>query len=390
MKILFVAPWVPSAIRPRSFALLSMLAADHDARFLSLVGHAEERVLADGLPTPQRTLIPNPRVESMARSLRALVTGRSLQEGFASPRSFGNAFRRALEEWQPDVVHLNVFRTAHLVEASGSTPVVIDLDEFRSEYYQQLAGNGSNVAWRTLGKVEAQRMRAREEELKAIGLPILLSAPPPPGEERANTFVVRSPCDFPLREPSDGTGGERAPSVLFVGRFTYEANVAGLLWFLRNCWPHIRRAVPAARLNIVGTVPQRLAKSLAGEGVDLHANVPDVRPHYTSATVAIAPIFRGTGVQMKLIQALSAGVPTVTTSAVADRAGVLDGVHVRVADGAADWVAAVVELLNRPADATRMVAAGRQWAVDHHSTAAVRRQLTVAYGSLWQGYSLAG
>lgn len=378
MRILFVAPWVPSVVRPRSFALLHLLAADHEVRFLSLVRHAEEAHLAEGLPTGDRRLIPNPRVGSMVRSLHALGTGRSLQQGYASPRTFDTALRRTLDDWRPDAVHLNVFRTAHLVEACGQIPVVIDLDEFRSEYYQQLAGDGPNLAWRALGRIEAQRMRAREEELVRLGVPVMLSAPPLTGQERPNTFVVRSPCDFPLREPD----GRQAPTVLFVGRLTYEANVAGLRWFLRECWPGIRRAVPGARLRVVGTTPLRLARSLAGEGVELHANVPDVQPHYAAAAVAIAPVFRGTGIQMKLIQALCAGVPAVTTTAVADRAGVSDGVHVRVADDPAGWIAATVGLLNRPDEAALLATAGREWVVAHHSSTVVQRQLDAAYAAL--------
>lgn len=60
MKILFVAPWVPSQLRPRSLALLQMLAADHEVRFLSLVHDEAEARLADDLPVLDRTLVPNP------------------------------------------------------------------------------------------------------------------------------------------------------------------------------------------------------------------------------------------------------------------------------------------------------------------------------------------
>jgi glycosyltransferase involved in cell wall biosynthesis len=381
MRILFVAPWVPSAIRPRSLAFLQMLAGEHDVRFLALVHHAEEAHSAQRLPTAHRTLVPNPRVGSMVRSLHALCTGRSLQQGYASPRSLDTALRRELDEWQPDAVHLNVFRTAHLVEACGRTPVLIDLDEFRSEYYQQLADSGPSLVWRALGRVEARRMRSREDELVRMAVPIVLSAPLLNGSEPPNTFVVRSPCDFPLRE----LDGPPPPTVLFVGRLTYEANVHGLLWFLRECWPGIRAAVPDAILKIVGTVPPRLMRSLTGSGVEIFPNVPDVEPHYATAAVAIAPIFRGTGIQMKLIQSLSAGVPTVTTHAVASRAGVKDGVHVRVADDATGWTAAVCELLDQPTAAARLAAAGRDWVVAHHSSAAVRRQLDHVYASMWGG-----
>jgi glycosyltransferase involved in cell wall biosynthesis len=378
MRILFVAPWVPSPVRPRSLAFLRMLSAEHEVRFLALVRHTEEARLAQQLPTPHHRLVPNGRAGSALRCVRALCTGRPLQQGYASPPGFTAALHRELDTWQPEAVHLNVFRTAHLVEQCAPTPVLIDLDEFRSDYYRQLATDGPSLTWRSLGRIEAGRMRAREDELVRAGVPILLSAPLPPDQQRPNTYVVRSPCDLPLLR----TGWPARPTVLFVGRLTYEANVHGLQWFVRECWPEIRRTVPGARLRVVGATPARLARSLSAADIEVHPNVPAVEPYYENATLAIAPIFRGTGIQMKVIQALAAGVPTITTSTVAERAGLRDGVQVRVADAAPAWVEATRDLLRDPGAATRMAAAGREWAVAEHAPAAVRRQLDAAYAAL--------
>jgi glycosyltransferase involved in cell wall biosynthesis len=375
MRILFVAPWIPSPVRPRSLSFLGTLAHEHDVAFLGLVRHADEARLAEALPVERRTLIRNDRTGSMVRCVVALGTGRPLQQAYASPPGLRRAFDEILDRWQPDAVHLNVFRTVHLVEAARTTPVIVDLDEFRSEYYRQLATHGSNPAHRALGRVEGPRMRSREDALVRAGVPLMVSAPFQPGEHRPGTFVVRSPCDFAVR-----TGPKPArPTVLFVGRLTYEANVAGLAWFVRRCWPEIRRAIPDARLRIVGSDPPRAVRSLDGGDIEVVPNVADVEPHYGAASVAIVPIFRGTGVQMKLIQALMAGVPTVTTTAAADRAGVRDGVHVRVADDPAGWIEAVSGLLDGGSPGQRLAAAGREWAVAHHSPAAVRTQLNAAY-----------
>jgi glycosyltransferase involved in cell wall biosynthesis len=93
-------------------------------------------------------------------------------------------------------------------------------------------------------------------------------------------------------------------------------------------------------------------------------------------------VFRGTGIQMKLVQALSAGVATVATSMAAARAGVRDGVHVRTADDAPGWIAATRALLTDRQAAARLAEAGRWWAVANHGSAAVGRQLNVAYSAL--------
>ncbi|SNS72430.1 Glycosyltransferase involved in cell wall bisynthesis [Asanoa hainanensis] len=375
MRILFVAPWIPAGIRPRSHTILDLLAESHEVRFLGLVHDAAETELARDLPVADPLLVGNPKWARLVRSGRALLTGRSLQTGYADPRGLRAALRAEIASWRPDVVHLNVFRTAHLVEACGDTPVLIDLDEFRSDYYAQLAATGSNPLWRALGRVEHRRMKAREDDLVARGVPIIVSAA---GDDRPGTHVVRSPCDLPRRAALP----EGPPEVLFVGRLSYEANVAGLRWFLDECWPGIRAAVPGVRLTIVGSEPPADLSARAGDGVTLHADVPDVAPYYARATVAIAPIFRGTGVQLKLIQALSVGVPVVVTPTVAERAEVRDHEHALVAATPAEWVSAIAEVAGSPALATRLADNGRDWAVAHHGREAVRAQLAVAYSTL--------
>jgi glycosyltransferase involved in cell wall biosynthesis len=377
MKILFVAPWIPSKIRPRSLALLELLGKDHQIHFLGLTSSAEEVQQAQELAVERTVLVPRNRATSMLRTAAALPTRVSLQQAYADVRGLSAALSEELGQWQPDAVHLNVFRTVHLVERCAPVPVIVDLDEFRSEYYSQLAETAGPV-WKLVGRIEAPRMRAREDALVAMGVPLMVSAPLGPGEERPNTYVVRSPYDHP------DAGGERPtePNVLFVGRLTYEANVAGLLWFLENCWPEVKRRVPDAKLDIVGTNPPGSVQAHRGNGVEIHANVPDVTPYYGRASVAIVPTWRGTGVQMKLIQALAAGVPTVATPEVARRAGVRHDHEVAVGADGPTWVNELVSLLTDPARGERLSSAGNRWALENHSSSAVRGQLAKAYAAL--------
>jgi len=377
MKVLFVAPWIPSKIRPRSLELLNMLVKDYEVRFVGLVSSDDEERQAAELPVEHRVLVRRDRIASMLRCVRALPTKTALQQAYAEVKDLTDAVRRELDDWRPDVVHLNVFRTVHLVETCHPTPVVIDLDEFRSEYYEQVA-HTARFPLRLVGQIEGPRMKAREDALVDMSVPILLSAPDLPGQERPGTYVVRSAYDFPLSPRTS----EPDPLILFVGRLTYEANVHGLMWFIRECWDGIRRQVPTARLRIVGTEPPREVLEAAGDGIEIYANAPDVDPHYLEAAVAIVPIHRGTGVQMKLIQALAAGVPTVATSAVTARAGVRHGHDVLVADDPTAWISAVSTLLSDRETARHLAANGRTWAVENHSTEAVRQQLATAYASL--------
>src|SRR5690606_7643252 len=140
-----------------------------------------------------------------------------------------------------------------------------------------------------------------------------------PAAVRHTAHVVPNGIDAAwFSRPADR--GPRAPDIVFTAVFDYPPNEEGALWFARECWPHVRSAVPGSRLLFVGANPVRRIRALAEDDprVVVTGSVPDVRPYLWDARVAIAPLFTARGVQNKVLEALAAGLPVVTTPAVAD------------------------------------------------------------------------
>lgn len=90
--------------------------------------------------------------------------------------------------------------------------------------------------------------------------------------------------------------------------------------------------------------------------VNVHANVPDVAPYLRSAAVAISPTLSGSGVNIKLVEYVIAGIPTVTTSVSAAGLQLRPGLDVEVADGAKDFARAVAGVIDDPDRAERLAA----------------------------------
>ncbi len=113
----------------------------------------------------------------------------------------------------------------------------------------------------------------------------------------------------------------RAPSevtLVFVGVMDYPPNVEAVIHFAENVWPAILRAHPSARFVIVGSRPCREVRRLARKpGVQVTGHVPDIRPYLSSATLMVAPIGVARGVQNKILEAMAAGLPVLTTPVVA-------------------------------------------------------------------------
>jgi glycosyltransferase involved in cell wall biosynthesis len=384
MKILFVAPWIPSRVRPRSLGILRELARHHEVAFvgLDMPGEITDDLLA--LPLAQVELVTQSPTRAKARALAALPTRRSLQIAYAAYPELATRCRAVATAFQPDVAHFNVLRSAGSLKAVGDLPILFDFDDVRSDYYAQLATDPDvRVRERMLGRLEGPRMnRAELRILDRVDVAVVSS---PLDTARLRTprgaaSLIRSPHDMPAHERWKPNGSQ---SILFVGRMGYRPNHDAAVWFLDNVMPKVLERVPTAVLDIVGELPSPELTARSSGHLRVHGRVPSVAPYYLDAGASIVPIDVGTGVQMKLIQSASLGVPSVATGISVARAdGLPLGAHrdwVLVADDAEQWAKQLVAILTSENGAAQLGSAARQWAGDTYTAGAIASQVQAAY-----------
>src|SRR3974390_3627014 len=93
----------------------------------------------------------------------------------------------------------------------------------------------------------------------------------------------------------------------------YHANIDGVTWFAHEIWPEIAARHPELEFIIVGRRPSAAVRALASQRIRVTGTVDDVRRFYTSAVVVIAPLRVGAGTRLKILEAMAAGVPVVST-----------------------------------------------------------------------------
>jgi polysaccharide biosynthesis protein PslH len=139
----------------------------------------------------------------------------------------------------------------------------------------------------------------------------------------------------------------RGADVVFVGALDYRPNVEGVRWLADEIWPRVAAALPSARLHVVGRNPVAdVVDAVHRCGAELHADVPDVRPWYWQAGVAVSPVRLGSGARNKILHAFACGAPLVSTSASIEGLNCVPGRDVLVADDAASFAEAVVATLS--------------------------------------------
>jgi hypothetical protein len=111
-------------------------------------------------------------------------------------------------------------------------------------------------------------------------------------------------------------------------------NLQGYLYFVKHVLPGVRRQSPSFRLQVTGATCQSV---LPVKGVVLSGFVPDLKAVYESARFAICPVFGGTGQQVKVVEAMSYGVPVIVSRAAAESSPVRHGVNGLVANNAEEF-----------------------------------------------------
>ena len=157
------------------------------------------------------------------------------------------------------------------------------------------------------------------------------------------------------------TNQRDAETLLFFGTLSYGPNVEGLIWFCQDVLPIVRASKPDVVLEVVGlNPPPRVAELGELPGIHVTGFVPDIRPKLWSATTCVVPVLAGGGTRLKILEALAAGCPVISTTVGAEGLELMDGKHLLIADDPKEFARDVVALLESDALRHRLAEGGRR------------------------------
>jgi glycosyltransferase involved in cell wall biosynthesis len=194
--------------------------------------------------------------------------------------------------------------------------------------------------------------------------------------------VVTSP--FPV--PADLSDASEIATA-FAGHFCFVAsgshnpNRDALEWLLAEVWPQIAAKLPAASLRIIGEWSPEDQTAFARPRVEFLGFVKDLSP-VLQGGIMLVPLRVGSGLRVKILAALTLGVPVVTTTIGAEGLLIEAGTEMLVGNAANDFAAAAVKLATDPALWSSMSRVGREAVKQNYSPAMVRAQRNQIYQAL--------
>ncbi len=393
MRILAIGdvyPWPPrDGYRLRFASVLEALAACGEVD-LFIAAFQGEVVLDGSHPCVTRyaaTVAPSTR-GSGAKFLKSLFRRTPRRIAWRDWDAAASSLS-AFVEGPYDVVWYSHADVYSVLGASKFGPAIVDLDNLEDVVLERaVSAQKDHAIFRGshpggfLGRIRSTLVRAFDrrdvKRWSALQEAIALSA---------NAVVVCSDLDarrlgrgnvevIPNGYPDPG--GSRSlpvPSqhLVMVGRFTYEPNLAGAVWFLQSVFPLLKRQLPHATIRFVGRFDDRLSSASMGEGVTVVGEVENIETELRAARGVVVPLLSGSGTRVKILEAFAYGLPLVTTTIGCEGIEVTPGVHALVCDDPIEFAAACQRILVDDALWTSLSEAGVALYLGRYSTESTAR-----------------
>lgn len=248
--------------------------------------------------------------------LRGLFSNLPLQVKLYECPRFAQTLDADIRSGAFDVLMVHLVRMAEYVRPYHHLPRILDMADSIYLHYARMQKVWWSPIW--LGaRMDRDRIRRYEAEATHWFDRVLVHTEEDlewVREQSGARNLVQSAMGVDTDEFAFQAKVHNPRCIVYCGKLDYLPNTDAALYFANEIFPLVRQQIPEAQFRIVGLNPPRALRALAQTpGIEIHANVPDIRPEVSSAAVSVAPIRFGAGIQNKILQALSMGVPVVAT-----------------------------------------------------------------------------
>jgi len=189
-----------------------------------------------------------------------------------------------------DVALRHVKREIESAKNSFSRIVLIAELKKWVQYYRQLPRRFDHVL--TITEQDKNLLQEHSQMRNISYLPAGVSMP-----ELVHVFEAREPC-----------------TIVFMGSFAHRPNVDAAMWLVDSIFPKIKRSIPEAILKFIGPNPPPTLREKESSVVKILGFVEDLSRHLRTSTLFLAPLRIGGGLKIKILDAMTHGIPVVTTT----------------------------------------------------------------------------
>jgi sugar transferase (PEP-CTERM/EpsH1 system associated) len=363
LKILFLSHRVPyppnKGDKIRSFHEIRHFSKKHEIHLLAFCDDPDELVFDQPLKKycSDVTLIPLNCRRQRILSILSMLRREPLTKGYFSHPQMWEEVGNRLNRFQYDAIFVYSSSMSPYVANIKGIPKLLDfVDSDASKWLQYADYKAVPMNW--LYSYEGMKMVEFEREMvRAYDASIFVSA-------RETRHLLDHDCrdrihfvqnGIDIEYFSDVRPEKSSDIIIFTGAMDYYPNIDAVTFFADDIFPQIRSVCPTVQFLIVGSRPTPAVRRLGSrDGITVTGTVPDVRPYMQKAKVSVVPMRISQGIQNKILEAVAAGIPVVTTSAAAGGFSSTAKMPITIADSAGDIAENTIRLLGESLSADRI------------------------------------
>nr|WP_288804669.1 TIGR03087 family PEP-CTERM/XrtA system glycosyltransferase [uncultured Novosphingobium sp.] len=383
MEILFLAHRIPfppdRGDKIRSHHVLRCLSAMAQVHLGCFADDPEDRACEGDLAAMATSHLLLERRKSLpVAGLEALAGGLPISVTAFRDHRMTRWVEKTLRERPITAIYLFSGQMGQYVPDDFSGRVIADLVDVDSAKFEAYGAAGRGFrAW--MERREGRLLRAEESRIARRSHTTLLVS-------EAEAALFRQRLDDPqcavaalgngidsafydpaVVIPEPEMAGWPAPRLVFTGQMDYAPNIAAAERAIGRIMPLVRKRFPGASFHVVGrNPPASLTRHDGRDGIRIWGRVADVRPFLAAADMALVPLEIARGVQNKVLEAMSMGLPVVLSPGAATGIAAQDGREFLVGTDDAALAEAICALAAAPSRARSIGLAARGW-IDAHA-----------------------
>ena len=289
--------------------------------------------------------------------VRAFLKGWPLQCGYFFNRKAARKIDALIAKHKPDMLFGQLLRVAEYIRHKKLTKA-LDYQDIFSFGMKRRADVASPIT-RPIYNMEYRRLKRYEAAIfNDFDVKTIISEPDRalfPHEKRDKILIIPNGVDHDYFKPQEH---EKLYDLVFTGNMSYPPNVNAVEYLANEIMPIVWKTLPEAKLYIAGATPDPKVKKAASDKIFVSGWIDDIRDAYAQSRVFIAPMRIGTGLQNKLLEAMSMRLPAITSPLANASLGAKPDEEILIGSNAEEMAQNIIILLTDKERAERIAQAG--------------------------------
>ena len=292
-----------------------------------------------------------------------LFSNDPLQVLYYKSTSINKKVQKIIRDNDFDLINVFLIRGLPYIYNS-EVPVILDMVDSMQLNFLRRSKKANNYFLKKIYSYELERVIKYENNLPSNVIKTLFVAERDSKEIASKKQVVPLGIDTDKFYPSH----KKTHTIIFSGNMSYSPNIQAVTWFLDYCFNEICKKVDNDVIFLIaGTNPSKEILSYQSDNIIVTGYVDSISEVIALSTLAIAPMQSGSGMQCKILEAMSCEIPVITTTlGLGDIKAELDK-EIIVKNSPNEFIDAVSDIINYPDKYIKLSKSARNFVVDNHS-----------------------